>query len=320
MRIVWSAALFVTLAAGASGCASAPSPIDMTPRFVTGLQRVESLQAYAALRTPVADVVAHVGFSWRATIRDVGPRGARIEAQVTRVVAKLPGAPAFDTDGVIPLGGLLGVTELLFKLMGARFEYLVGPAGEVHVSGWDTALTEAAMKLGCDVPLDGSVPDEGTIADALGRMYAPVPRRAVMVDERWSAARTYHVGTPGRGSRVRSSDQLVYEGWGDLEVPFADDEPEVHGLGVRIESTPAVSSPGEFFLGRIEPQTGTSTGFLVLSPKGTEVLGYWEKEELEVTPRDGLLPSGGGALLGAAVSLLADLEHGWVFFASSPWR
>jgi hypothetical protein len=304
-----------------AGCASAPSPIDMTPRFTAGERRTESLQTYAAIRTPVADVTAHVGFSWRATVKSVGPAGATIEAEVTRVVAKLPALPAFDTDHVIPLGGLLGISDLLFKMMGVRFEYLVSPSGQVKVSGWGAALAEAAAKAACSIPTDGSVPTEGMIADALGRVYGgPMPRRPVNVDETWTGGHRYHVGTAQRGSKVQSSDKLVYQGWGELEVPFGDDSTTVHGLGIPIESTPVVASAGDFFLGKVDPQTGRATGFLCVAPTGDEVLGYWEKNELDIAPRDGLLPGPGGALLGAVTSALADLEYGWAFFAGTEWH
>jgi hypothetical protein len=307
------------LMVGVSGCASAPSPIDLTPRFVPGMSRVESLQTYAALRTPAVDVVAHVGFSWRAVVKTSGPEGATIEAQVTRVVVKLPGLPAFDTAGSMP-ANLLGVPELLFRMLDVRFRYSVSPTGRVAVSGWQEALEGAAGKVGCAIPADGSVPTERSIAEALGRVYRAPPRRAVSVDEVWSSSSQFHVGTAEQGSKVTATDKLVYDGFGELTVPFGDDDEQVHGLGIPIESTPAVVTPGEFFLGKVDAQTGRATGFLCMATNGNEVLGYWEKNELDVVPRDGLLPAGGGALLGAVIGAIADLEYGWAFFTASAWR
>lgn len=302
-----------------AGCSSAPSPIDLTPRFAQGEGRTESLMTYAAVRTPAADVTAHVGFSWRAVVKSVGPEGATIEAQVSRVVVKLPALPAFDTDGSMP-AKLLGLTELLFRMMNVRFEYLVGPAGAVKVSGWQAALEDAASKVGAELPQDGSVPTEGMIAEALGRVYSSPPRRPVTVEERWTMASRFHVGTATQGSEVTGSDSLLYEGFGELKAPFGGREVKVDGLGVPIESSRAVTAPGEFFLGKVDAQSGRAGGFLCVAPTGDEVLGYWEKNDLEIAPKDGLLPAGGGAVLGAVLSALADLEYGWVFFAGSAWR
>jgi len=96
-----------------TGCSSAPSPIDMTPRFVSGESRTESLECYAALRS-VVDVTSHVGFSWKAKVLTSGPDGTTIDARMSRVVCKLPGLPAFDSDGVVPIG-VTSAGELLLN-------------------------------------------------------------------------------------------------------------------------------------------------------------------------------------------------------------
>lgn len=103
MRPLVGLAVLASFTACSAGCAAPPPIIETTPRFVKVATRQESLESYAAVRTPLADATAHVGFSWRARVKDVGPEGAVIEAHVNRVVAKLPGLVTFDTQGLLPL-------------------------------------------------------------------------------------------------------------------------------------------------------------------------------------------------------------------------
>lgn len=323
MRTTLSSAL-IAVSVGLAGCSGPPEVVDMTPRFMVGESRTESLQSYAALRSLV-DVTAHVGFTWRAKVVSVGPEGATIDAQMNRVVAKLPGLITFDSDGLIPLGSLLGLTDMLFKLVGVHFQYVVGPTGEVAVTGWQSALGDAAKQANVELPTDGSVPTEDMVEEALRRIYGgPMPRRLVKLEEAWSAAQDYHVGTPEQGPRVSSTDGYTYAGWGELKVPFGGDEEVVNGLGVPITSKPEVTAAGTTFLGTIDAQTGRCGGYLVVGLTGDEVLGYWESNRLKIQPKEGLLEPGvlSGALsvVGNVAGKLADLECGWAFFAGSEWR
>lgn len=317
-----STASVAVLVALSAGCSSAPSPIDLTPRFVVGESRTESLQSYAAIRSRVADVHGNVGFSWSARVASVGPEGATIDAKMTRVVCKLPGLPAFDSDGVIPVG-ITAVGELIVKMVGLEFQYTVKPTGEVAVTGWQSGLTEAAKATGIPIPGDGSVPTEDMVEEALGRVYGiPMPRRQVTVDETWTASGDYHLGSPEQGPRVTSSETFTYEGFGELKVPFGGRNEQVNGLGVQIKSKPQVTSVGDWYMGKVDVQTGRSGGFLCVGMQGDEILGYWEKSTYSVEPREGLMPGPVDVLGGAlrVASKLVDLECGWVFFAGSPWK
>jgi hypothetical protein len=323
MRITsFSAASLAVIVAMSAGCSSAPSPIDLTPRFVAGESRTECLESYAAIRSRVADVHGNVGFSWQAKVLSVGPEGATIDAQMNRVVCKLPGLPAFDSDGVIPVG-LTSVGELILKMVGVKFQYTVSPTGEVNVTGWQSALTEASKATGVPIPGDGSVPTEDMVEEALRRVYGiPMPRRQVVLDETWTASGSYHLGNPEQGPRITSTETFTYEGFGELKVPFGGRTEVVDGLGVQIKSTPNVTSVGNWYMGKIDVQTGRSGGFLCVNLQGDEILGYWEKSTFSVEPREGLMP-GPVDLLGGALkvaSKLVDLECGWVFFAGSPWK
>ncbi len=319
-----AALLALPAALAAGGCASPPSPVDLTPRFVAGQRRVESLMTYAALRSAVLDVTAHVGISWQAEVVEVDARGATIEAQVSRVVCKLPGVPAFDTKGGLPLG-IVDVGALVLRLLGVGFRYAVTPAGEVTVSGWDAALAGASRATGVPVPDDGSVPDEGVLQEALARVYGgPLPRRPVVLGEAWSATQDYHVGAAGAGARVTASDRFVYEGFGELEVPFGKDLVTVEGLRAPLRSAPAVRAAGRCFLGTVRPQAARGEGALVVGASGDHVLGYWEASRFEIEAAPGLGGGGAagvaGAALGAVVSALADLERGWAFHSPTGWR
>lgn len=321
MRTVSSVALLFTIIA--TGCASAPSPIDMTPRFNAGESRTESLECYAAFRSLV-DVTSHVGFSWHAKVLSAGPEGATIDAQMSRVVCKLPGLPAFDSDGVIPMGITSG-GELILKLVGLKFQYTVSPAGAVKVTGWQSGLADASKASGIPIPGDGSVPTEDMVEEALSRVYgSPMPRRMVTLEETWSATQNYHLGAPEEGPRVTSSDSYTYEGFGELEVPFGGRMEKVEGLGVQIESTPDVRSTGNWYMGKVKVQTGRSGGFLCVGLQGDEILGYWEASRFKVEPSAGFSPRSPtsliGSVVGGVVGAIADLECGWCFFAGSEWR
>lgn len=318
----WSTASLAVLVVASAGCSSAPSPIDLTPRFVAGESRTESLESYAAIRSRVADVVGNVGFSWQAKVASVGPEGATVDAQMTRVVCKLPGLPAFDSDGVIPVG-ITSVGELILKLVGVKFQYVVGPTGEVNVTGWQSALTEASKATNVPIPGDGSVPTEDMVEEALRRVYGiPMPRRQVVLEETWTTSSSYHLGSPEQGARVASSETFTYEGFGELRVPFGGRTEEVNGLGIKVKSTPSVQSAGDCYMGKIDVQTGRSGGFVCVGLQGDEILGYWEKSTYSVEPREGLMPGPVDVLGGAlrVASKLVDFECGWVFFAGSPWR
>lgn len=324
MRIALSAALLaVSVVSG--GCSGPPEIVDMTPRFMQGESRTESLQSYAAIRS-VVDITTHVGFTWRAKVLSVGPEGATIDAQMNRVVAKLPGLITFDSDGLIPLGSLLGLTDMLFKLVGVHFQYTVSPTGEVEVTGWQSALADAAKLANVEVPGDGSVPTEDMVEEALRRIYGtPMPRRQVKLEEKWTAAQDWHVGNPEQGPRVSSTDAYSYAGFGELEVPFGGDEVRVEGLGVPITSKPEVTSTGTTFLGKIDAQTGRCGGYLVVGLTGDEVLGYWEANRLKIELAEGLVDPVPGlgtvmSIAGKVAGKLADLECGWAFFAGSEWR
>jgi hypothetical protein len=321
MRTVTSAALLFTIIA--TGCSSAPSPIDMTPRFVAGESRTESLECYAALRS-IVDVDSHIGFSWHAKVLSAGPEGATIDASMSRVVCKLPGLPAFDSDGVLPMGITSG-GELILKMVGVKFQYTITPAGVVNVTGWQSGLSEASKKTGIPIPGDGSVPTEDMVEEALARVYGgPMPRRMVTLDETWTATQNYHLGSPEEGARVSSSDSYTYEGFGELEVPFGGRREKVEGLGVQITSKPDVRSAGNWYMGKVEVQTGRSGGFLCVGMQGDEVLGYWEASRFKIEPSAGFSRNSPtrvlGNIVGGIASALADLECGWCFFAGSEWR
>jgi hypothetical protein len=307
----WASVFVAALIAGTSaGCASPPAFIDTTPRFMKGATRVESLASYAAVRTPLADATAHVGFSWVARVKDVGPEGAVIEGQMTRVVAKLPGLITFDTDGLLPLGSLLPVGELLGKLVGAKFEYLVGTDGNVTITGWSEAVDLAARGAGMAVPTDGTVPDSAIVAEALRRVYGPLPRRQVALKEAWDHGADYRLVAVD-GPKLRSRDTYRYEGFGELELEFGSDEVTVEGLGVPMKATTEVTAGGTMFLGTVAAQGGKRWGNMILNHVGDEVLAFHEAHEMQISPAPGVLPLD---LVG-----LATLETGWVFFAPRGW-
>lgn len=306
-----SATVCALLLLGASGCASPPPVLDLTPRFVVGQTRVESLQHHAALRTPVKDVETHAGFSWTAKVVDVGPEGARIEARVSRVVAKAPLGFAVDTQGGL-LGSLLGTNDLLKHLVGTRFEYRVDPAGKVTVTGWQSNLVDAARASG--LPLPVSLPDEHAIANALSQVYgAPLPRRPVKLEERWTAHGARSIGD----TELDGSDHYQYQGFTELEVPFGADEVRVEGLDVPFSSSPRVARNGHCYLGSIGIQVARLGGGIVVNERGDQVLGYHGAVQLKLIPAEPLFS--GDALLIAFVGKLVDADFGWTFFADE-WR
>lgn len=308
MRL-WGCLVVAAIATTSAGCASPPPFIETTPRFMKGATRLESLESYAAVRTPLADATAHVGFSWIARVKDVGPEGAVIDAQMTRVVAKLPGLLSFDTDGLLPLGSLLPVGELLGKLVGAKFQYTVGTDGSVAITGWSEAVDLAARGAGLAVPTDGSVPDSTIMAEALKRVYGPLPRRQVALKEAWDHGAEYRLVAVD-GPALRSKDTYRYEGFGELELEFGSDEVVVEGLGVPMQATTAVTAAGSMFLGTVSAQGGRRWGNLILNHFGDEVLAFHEAHEVQLAPAAGVLPVDVG---------VATLETGWVFFAPGGW-
>ncbi|MCO5166124.1 MAG: hypothetical protein M9894_07125 [Planctomycetes bacterium] len=299
----------------ASGCRSAPPVVDLTPRFVDGQTRTESLVSYAKVKAPLVSASAHVGFSWKATVASAGEEGTTIDAVMSRVVARLPGGLVLDTDSVIPLGSLLPLGQLLGNLVGAQFQYVVSPAGEVKVTEWSKIVDVAARGAGLAVPRDGSVPTQDMIAQALTRVYRPLPRRPVKLKESWGLDQDYHFGDPESGPRVSSSDSYSYAGLGEVELPFGGDEVYVEGLGLPYKGSPQVSSKGELFLGVVDVQAAKQRrGLYVVSDDGAQVLGYQESHDgMKIAPAPGVLPVDVGLRL-------AILEIGWVFFSEKGWR
>ncbi|MCW8141130.1 MAG: hypothetical protein KIT58_19695 [Planctomycetota bacterium] len=300
----------------AAGCRSAPPVVDLTPRFVAGQTRTESLVSYAKVKAPLVSASAHVGFSWKATVVGASDDGgATVDAVMSRVVARLPGGLVLDTDSVIPLGSLLPIGQLLGGLVGAKFQYVVSPTGEVKVTEWSKIVDVAARGAGLAVPRDGSVPTQDMIAQALTRVYRPLPRRPVKLKESWGLDQDYHFGDPESGPRVSSSDSYSYAGLGEVELPFGGDEVYVEGLGLPYKGSPQVSSKGELFLGVVDVQAAKQRrGLYIVSDDGAQVLGYQESHDgMKIAPAAGVLPVDVGLRL-------ALLEIGWVFFSEKGWR
>lgn len=294
----------------AAGCSSVPEVVHLTPRFTRGAQRLEHLEHFVQLAAP-ADLELHSGIAWRATVEEAGPGGARISCQVTRVVAKLPGVPSFDSEGGL-LGRLVGATEALRKLVGGRFSYTVDPAGEVTVTGWDAALKGAEGAAGAPLPL--GIPSEAQVATTLARVYGPqLPRREVRLGERWEVQDSLAVGT----ARANLADAVRYDGLGELTRPFGGDDLEAEGLAVRIAGKADVVVAGRCFLGDLGLQVGDSGGTIIVSTDGAQVLGYRRAVGLKLVPAEGLFSL--GLLQAVLASQLLDLDWGWSFMAD-PWE
>lgn len=295
-----------------AGCASPPSPIDLTPRFVAGTSRIEGVQAFAVIKTPIKDIETHLGICWKARVRNVGPGGAVIEATLSRLALKLPGF-GFDTDSIIPLGSLglaPRIAPLLTKLVGLTFTYTVGPQGEVTVQAWDTGLKRAADNAGVPLPNDGQIPGEQTLASAIARAYAAVPHRVVKLKET-SARQVDFAVSSEDGARVTGQDSITYKGFAELEFDFGGDDVAIEGLDLPLTGTAQVAG-GATTHGIIETQDSNRRGQLVMSVDGRSVLFYREQLQTRLTPSTDIEWLDG--------IKIADYDTGFVFFAEGGWE
>lgn len=306
--------LAFVLLASCVGCSAAPPALlDATPRFRVGQERSEGIEAFAEVETIVKDFPTHFGLMWDATVVDAGPSGATIDAKITRVVAQLPGdLLTIDTDSLIPLGRLLGLGRILFKLTGLGFRYSVSPTGDVRLSGWSKAVDSAATAAGEVLPGDGQIPPSQVLEDALERVYRSAPRRTIALNETWTRPEEYRLSTE-KGPPVNGTADFGYVGMGKRPFRFGDDELELEGASVKFNGACEVTEEGEMLLGVVPVQRGGRRGQLLFSRDGGQILMYRELDELKIRPRLDL----GDVELSAD---LASLKTGWLFFAESPWE
>ena len=307
--------------AALAGCASPPNPADFTPRFEVGKERIEAAQVFVELDTPVKDIGAHLGVRWRARVRNVGPTGAEIEAQILSAVLELPGGFSVDTESILPLGlltaepvsDLLGnaplIGPLLYELIDKRFAYTVAPNGEVTLQNWDQLVQTAARDASVDTPPDGWIPDATVFAAAIGRAYGAMPHEQVALDGSASRPLDFAIER-ANGPRVQGSDTLIYRGFGEVESTFGGEEITVEGLELELSGRIDIEARRTRW-GPLREGGDTRQGQVITSDDANELVLYREQVYSPLHPETGI-----GWLDEIEV---ARWSEGWLFFAETRW-